>query len=773
MSAPDSTKWGNIIPDESSSSQGKLGINYTIVEDADTIFKVTFDVWFWSRYSVDDTNNKFYYDRDKSSASTYIGKHTIDHTSNSSWSKSNQTLVYSDTVTLDKRNTSYNYYVAAKFTGIDILGSSSVAQVSHYVTVPTISEYKIKFYGNAEGVTGVPSVITKKRDVAATIPTSKPTRSGYVFVGWSTSSSATLADSRYAPGSKYTTNSDLTLYAVWTNITYVITLDANGGVFESGSSVLQGKPHGVSVILVNVVPLRNKHIFRGWSTTPNGGVEYPIASYYHENKNITLYAVWEFVYEKPRITDLAVSRCSRILQYTAIDYYLMDDDNRVVIYEELDENDEPLYYTITPDGKRITLSLDIDYYIGEINGEYIVVIQDTEDNEYYILSNTYKLEIVESQAGNYYTTYNGNEVTVIKNNNGQYYMISDSGRWAIVQFEWETDLGSARYDIYHKLPEQDWGDVEPTVGQTFGLDTSGEITVQVGQGELSLENVYDIRVVVSDERDSTSAFSTLAGAKFVIDLKSGGDGIAFGKPASMSNMAEFEFDAKFNGSVYGKVPGMDRVTSIPEGDDANDYLEPGCYAIYSNEIALTVNCIPYDVAGRLEVWSSTGFGVPTDGYSNIRQVYRPFQLTYPVVERDISRAEEGWTYGPWHNTTVANRVIYSNTSGSNGTISLSAALKDFHHIEIFFTDNNGIGRGSVKINTYNAPSTLRVDLSLIEAAASTATYIRRTRYTLSGSTMIPNLTMAGYTYLVTNSAVAHQNATTNYIYITEVIGYYS
>jgi hypothetical protein len=38
--------------------------------------------------------------------------------------------------------------------------------------------------------------------------------------------------------------------------------------------------------------------------------------------------------------------------------------------------------------------------------------------------------------------------------------------------------------------------------------------------------------------------------------------------------------------------------------------------------------------------------------------------------------------------------------------------------------------------------------------------------------MIPDLEKAGYTYLVSGSGVAHQSVTTNYIYITEVIGYY-
>ena len=41
----------------------------------------------------------------------------------------------------------------------------------------------------------------------------KPTRTGYEFIGWNTNASATSA--QYQPNDKYTTNSGATLYAVW------------------------------------------------------------------------------------------------------------------------------------------------------------------------------------------------------------------------------------------------------------------------------------------------------------------------------------------------------------------------------------------------------------------------------------------------------------------------------------------------------------------------------------------------------------------------------
>lgn len=60
---------------------------------------------------------------------------------------------------------------------------------------------------------GAPSSQTKTEDVTLTISTTKPTRSGYTFLGWSTSSTASSAS--YQPGGSYSANASVTLYAVW------------------------------------------------------------------------------------------------------------------------------------------------------------------------------------------------------------------------------------------------------------------------------------------------------------------------------------------------------------------------------------------------------------------------------------------------------------------------------------------------------------------------------------------------------------------------------
>ena len=82
------------------------------------------------------------------------------------------------------------------------------------ITIPVVvyaDSYSINY--NANGGSGAPSSQTKHYGTDINLSSSVPTRSGYTFLGWATSSSATSAT--YLPGETYTTDSNITLYAVW------------------------------------------------------------------------------------------------------------------------------------------------------------------------------------------------------------------------------------------------------------------------------------------------------------------------------------------------------------------------------------------------------------------------------------------------------------------------------------------------------------------------------------------------------------------------------
>lgn len=70
---------------------------------------------------------------------------------------------------------------------------------------------------NANGGIGAPDTQKKIYGSVLTLSSVRPTRDGYVFMGWATSSAGEVS---YMPGSTYGTDVDITLYAVW-QIAYI------------------------------------------------------------------------------------------------------------------------------------------------------------------------------------------------------------------------------------------------------------------------------------------------------------------------------------------------------------------------------------------------------------------------------------------------------------------------------------------------------------------------------------------------------------------------
>lgn len=159
-------------------------------------------------------------------------------------------------------------------------------------------------YYNTMGGSGTFNAQTKTYGINLGLHSHKPTKTGYTFQGWATSSgSSTVA---YAAGATYTGNARLDLFAVWKADTYAVTYNANGG---SGAPANQTKTYGVSLTLQTGVPTRSLYNFLGWGTSASATtVAYAPGATYTGNSALNLYAIWELAYVKPRITNYTVTR---------------------------------------------------------------------------------------------------------------------------------------------------------------------------------------------------------------------------------------------------------------------------------------------------------------------------------------------------------------------------------------------------------------------------------------------------------------------------------
>lgn len=155
----------------------------------------------------------------------------------------------------------------------------------------TAKTYTVSY--NANGGSGAPSSQTKTYGSTLTLSSTKPTRSGYTFKGWGTSASDTSVD--YNAGGNYTSNSAITLYAIWEK-TLTLSYNANGGTGapNSASENIYNATTSKAFTISSTIPTRTGYSFLGWGTTAGAtSATYSAGASVTLSDNLTLYAVWK------------------------------------------------------------------------------------------------------------------------------------------------------------------------------------------------------------------------------------------------------------------------------------------------------------------------------------------------------------------------------------------------------------------------------------------------------------------------------------------------
>lgn len=447
-------------------------------------------------------------------------------------------------------------------------GKSATKTVSFNVTVPAWTSYTIKY--NANGGSGAPGNQTKWKDQTLTLSSTKPTRTGYSFLGWSTSSSATSAI--YSAGGKYTANAAATLYAVWKANTYTIKYNGNAsGVTNVPSN--QTKTYGVTLKLSSTIPTREYYNFLGWSTSASAtSPTYKAGSNYVINSAATLYAVWELAYMKPRITEFTIRRA--------------DNADGEIVYSDM--------------------------------GTSVHVVSIFECDEVFT---SVKLELKDASG-------------------------------TVLQYEWGSN------------------------GETHGA-----ITDLVLEGQVSTDKSYTAKLEVTDSKGSGYAILTVPGSAFVMDVRKGGKGASFGKPAELDDVLDSAWAIKPSGGFIN-IP-------IEEGTDFDTLTTPNTYVSYNKVANTYTNCPITTGTFKLEVTSGGNEG----------QVIQT--LTYASKDATIiwQRFYYSSAWGDWHQTyTAAGNVLWSGASFMHDTQEITFAQKVSEQPNgirfVFSCYNNGASNNS-------------------------------------------------------------------------------
>ena len=224
------------------------------------------------------------------------GSLTIDGTS---YTFSNKTIPKSGTITLITKSKSITHtadgsktisikgecsgYIRTSTTsGGGGGGAGSSSDVSLFTRTKsqnyTCSKITRKFNVTLNDQQGHTNTYTKTYNSNLSLYT--PTRTGYDFKGWCTGTNGTGTNYK----NTYTTNAAATLYAYWTEKTYAVTLNANGG---SVSSTSYTKRYFSNLSLPT--PTRTGYTFNGWYGSKNYG------NTYDTNAAATLTASWSAI----------------------------------------------------------------------------------------------------------------------------------------------------------------------------------------------------------------------------------------------------------------------------------------------------------------------------------------------------------------------------------------------------------------------------------------------------------------------------------------------
>lgn len=200
--------------------------------------------------------------------------------------------------------------VTATKPGNDVITVSVIDSDKKVCTVAMISvditeEYKVSY--NANGGTGAPSTQTKKYNKNLSLSANIPTKTGYDFMGWSTSSNSTTPE--YGPGDILTANKNTTLYAVWEKSkTFTSTFDSTTGtltIYGEGNMPCYGS---------NVKPEWTKYSGQAKNLVISSGIT-SVGSFAFYGFSELTYV--QLPWSVKKLGSYSFGECPKLLEYTA------------------------------------------------------------------------------------------------------------------------------------------------------------------------------------------------------------------------------------------------------------------------------------------------------------------------------------------------------------------------------------------------------------------------------------------------------------------------
>lgn len=198
--------------------------------------------------------------------------------------------------------------------------------------------------------------------------------------------------------------------------------------------------------------------------------------------------------------------------------------------------------------------------------------------------------------------------------------------------------------------------------------------------------------------------------------------------------------------------------SFAEGDDLNDYTTVGNYCSSNSTLSSTLVNTPY-TGGSLGLKVMCPYGMNVSGMNVIVQ-----EVTTTLGRHYIRRSgDKGATWSTWRRV-YGETILYNNTSGTNGTVTLSESAANFTYLEIFVKTNDG---DCYSTRVYS-PNGKYVSLVGGRAGNDGTTYLKSKLVNISGTSITPSR----YSYLyIENGSDSCYSEKSDGTYIVRVVGH--
>lgn len=216
---------------------------------------------------------------------------------------------------------------------------------------------------------------------------------------------------------------------------------------------------------------------------------------------------------------------------------------------------------------------------------------------------------------------------------------------------------------------------------TNGTGYAVNTTFISADGAFNVDSSYDLRLSITDSFTTIRSQTEIPTAFTLLDFNASGRGVAFGKVSEKTEGVEFALPVTFGHAEAPNSP-----IYLQSGQDFNNILEPGFYAIPNTAVSATLLNKP---------WSTTATGglyvmVEGDGMGKLQIAHRLAKGEGEIYERSYYQS----SWGPWCRVYGGNSKIlwtggYYMTEGHKITLSEKVSQQVSGIVLVFSRYANG------------------------------------------------------------------------------------